>query len=61
MAKAQKKAVTWQSADSSSRSLDRRSRAMNGIKNTLLGIFRFVIIVGISYVKIGRASCRERV
>ncbi len=32
------------------RTLDRRSRMLNGSKNTLLGIFRFVIIVGISYV-----------
>lgn len=31
-------------------SLDRRSRAVNGTKNTLMGIFRFIIIVGISYV-----------
>ena len=50
MAKAQKQRISWQSADASSRSLDRQSRAVNGIKNTLLGIFRFVIIVGISYV-----------
>lgn len=31
-------------------SLDRRSRAVNGTKNALMGIFRFIIIVGISYV-----------
>jgi multiple sugar transport system permease protein len=36
--------------NASSRSLDQKSRAVNGVKNTLLGLFRFVIIVGISYV-----------
>ena len=50
MAKAQKKTISWQSFRSSSTSLDQQSRAINGVKNTMLGIFRFVIIVGISYV-----------
>jgi len=40
----------WQEFRSSSRYLDQKSRALNGTKNALLSIFRFIIIVGISYV-----------
>ena len=50
MASAKKQRISWQSMNASSRSLDQKSRAVNGVKNTLLGLFRFVIIVGISYV-----------
>ncbi len=40
----------WQAFRSSSRYEDRKSRALNGTKNALLAVFRFIIIVGISYV-----------
>ena len=50
MTSAKKQRISWQSMNASSRSLDQKSRAVNGVKNTLLGLFRFVIIVGISYV-----------
>ncbi len=50
MVKSQKRANSWQTFRSSARYQDTQSRALNGLKNTLLGIFRFVIIVGISYV-----------
>ena len=50
MGKTQKKADSWQAFRSSARYMDQRSRALNSVKNSLLGLFRFVIIVGISYV-----------
>lgn len=50
MSKTQKNATSWQAFRSSARYMDQKSRTVNGVKNLLLGIFRFVIIVGISYV-----------
>ena len=50
MGKTQKKANAWQTFHSSARYFDHQSRALNGVKNAMLSVFRFVIIVGISYV-----------
>ena len=40
----------WQEFKASPRYFDKKSRALNRTKNTLLGIFRLIIIIGISYV-----------
>ncbi len=50
MLNAQKKNGSWQDFRSSSRYLDKKSRVLGGGKNAVLSLFRFVIIVGISYV-----------
>ncbi|MBQ2029141.1 MAG: carbohydrate ABC transporter permease [Clostridia bacterium] len=50
MQKTELKTGSWQRFRSSAKYNDRKSRAMTQMKNLLLGIFRFVIIVGISYV-----------
>ena len=50
MRKKQKTAEAWKQFRSSSAYFDQQSRALNGTKNALLSAFRFVIILGISYV-----------
>lgn len=50
MQKAQNQKIGWQEFRSSARYLDKKSRVLNGTKDGLLSVFRFIIIVGISYV-----------
>ena len=47
---AKKEKLTWQEFRNSSSYFDKKSKALNGTKNALLAIFRFIVIVGISYV-----------
>ena len=42
--------MTWQEFRQSPLYASKRDKTLNGAKETLLGIFRFIIIVGISYV-----------
>ena len=49
MQKAQNHKIGWQEFRSSARYLDKRA-VLNGTKGGLLSVFRFIIIVGISYV-----------
>ena len=50
MKKTEKKLTSWQEFRTSPKYYAKRIRARNGFKNGLLWLFRFVIIVGISYV-----------
>ncbi len=50
MEKTKKKLESWQEFRTSPKYYAKRIRMRNGLKNALLGLFRFVIIVGISYV-----------
>ena len=50
MQKSRKLPELWRGYRSSARYDDQKSRVLNGTKNGLLSFFRFIIIVGISYV-----------
>ena len=50
MQKPEKSRRTWQEFKASPQYFDKKSKALNGSKNLLLGLFRLVVIVGISYV-----------
>ena len=47
MQKLEKNKLSWQEFKASPQYFDKRSKALNGTKEFLLGLFRFVIIVGI--------------